>query len=146
MKRSIGITLALVLLVAGFGIGWAVRGAPTQALAASQQALTARDAAASANPTNGAQRYRAFIAAVAAKAGISASTLDTAIRDVAAERVAQAAESGRISTTKAVKIEHAIRSGTLASLLRHRHHRIAEARAHGRHPLLHWLRLIAREK
>ena len=137
MKRTIAITVAAVALVASFAVGWAVKGS------ASPTGTNSRLASASTSTTAGRQtpkqRYEDFVAAVAAKAGISAGTLDNAIRSVAEDRVAQAADDGRISPARAQKIETAIKDGDLGRLL---HHRLEVARAHGRHPLLrllhHW--------
>lgn len=157
MKRTLGITLVLTLLTAAFGVGWALHGTPTRAAAAASTTLTgadplvlAADTPSSSNTgtttpgtsNNARQRYQSFVAAVAAKAGISANTLDTAIRDVAAQRVADAANAGVISQTRATQIENAIKNGTLSQLIQRYHQQIAAARADGHHPLLHWLRRI----
>lgn len=148
MKRAASIALVVAALVAAFGIGWSAKGnaatampaTPQAALTARLTALTGSDAAGTGNPQTAKTRYEGFVAAVAAKAGVSASTLDNAIRSVVEQRVQQAADAGGISQAAATKIENAIKNGTLGQLIRQH---AAAGRAHGDHPLLRWFRRLA---
>ena len=110
MKRLITITLAIAALAATFAVGWAIR---------PSDATTAQLTAATSQPTP-QQRYEGFVGAVAAKAGVNRSTLDNAIRSVAEEKVAQAADDGRLSQKTAATIETAIKNGTVADLIHRR--------------------------
>lgn len=140
MKKAISIVVAIAAIAGVFALGWTARSGGSSADAATSQttALTAAlGAGSTATPGDAKQRYESFVADVAAKAGVSTSTLDQAIRSVAISRVQAAEVAGKIKPAVASKVEQAIKNGTLAQLIQQ-----ARAAHPGRHPLARFRRLI----
>jgi hypothetical protein len=119
MKKTISIVAAIAAIAGVFAFGYTAGYGGSSANAATTQS-TALTTAITGSPASSAadakQRYESFVSDVAAKAGISSSTLDQAIRSVAVSRVEAAAKAGRIKPAVAQKIEQAINNGTLGQL------------------------------
>lgn len=125
MKRAIAAGVAIAALVGTFALGWATHsGGGTPAASANPSAQLAAAITGSNGPAPNAaaakQRYESFVSDVAAKAGISSATLDSAIRSVIVSRIETAATAGHIKPAVAAKIEQAIKDGDFSQLIAQR--------------------------
>jgi hypothetical protein len=123
MKKTISIVAAIAAIAGVFAFGYTAGSGRSSANAATTQStLLATAITGTTAPTTADmnKRYETFVSDVAAKAGISSSTLDQAIRSVAVSRVQAAAKAGRIKPAVAQKVEQAINNGTLGQLIQQR--------------------------
>jgi hypothetical protein len=123
MKKAISIVAAIAAIAGVFAFGYTAGSGGSSANAGTTQSAalaTAITGSTAPTATDLKQRYETFVSDVAAKAGISSSTLDQAIRSVAVSRVQAAEKAGRIKPAVAQKVEQAINNGTLGQLIQQR--------------------------